>query len=55
MKGKPDKKMSVEDRAKQFAPFAALRGLEEALKKVEKRFEEEQVPKGPNEDYNDIP
>lgn len=29
-------KMDVEDRAKQFLPFAALKGLPEALEKVEK-------------------
>ena len=28
-------KMSREDRAKQFMPFAALKGFEEALRKVE--------------------
>ena len=29
------KKMSISDRAKQFSPFSALRGLEEALQKKE--------------------
>lgn len=28
-------KMSREDRAKQFMPFAALKGFEEAIKRVE--------------------
>ena len=30
-------KMSREDRAKQFMPFAALKGFEEALRKVEEQ------------------
>lgn len=30
------KRMAVEDRAKQFMPFAALKGLEEALQEKEK-------------------
>ena len=33
---KPDHKMSIQDRAKQFSPFAALKGLEEALAAREK-------------------
>lgn len=33
--------MSVQDRAKQFIPFAALKGLPEALAAKEKRNEEE--------------
>ncbi len=36
MAGKPKTKMSVEQRAKQFMPFAALRGLPEALALKEK-------------------
>ena len=35
MAGRPRAKMSVQDRAKQFLPFAALKGLPEAL--AEKR------------------
>lgn len=31
MAGKPKQKMTIADRAKQFAPFAALKGLPEAL------------------------
>ena len=34
-------KMSPADRAKQFAPFAALKGYEEALRAMEKKMEEE--------------
>lgn len=34
-------KMSPADRAKQFAPFAALKGYEEALSAMEKKMEEE--------------
>lgn len=30
-------KMSREDRAKQFMPFAALKGFEEAIKRVEEQ------------------
>lgn len=33
---KPSHKMSIEERAKQFAPFAALTGFEEALRAKEK-------------------
>lgn len=36
MAGRPKHKMSVEQRAKQFMPFAALRGLPEALAMKEK-------------------
>ncbi len=32
-------KMSPQDRAKQFMPFAALKGYEEALRKVEIEME----------------
>lgn len=35
MPKKPNAKMSIEDRAKQFAPFSALKGLDEALKETE--------------------
>lgn len=34
-------KMSREDRAKQFMPFAALKGYPEALRKKEKEVEEQ--------------
>lgn len=36
MAGRPKSRMSVEQRAKQFMPFAALRGLPEALVLKEK-------------------
>lgn len=36
MTKKPKIKMSIEERAKQFMPFAALRGLPDALAKKEK-------------------
>ncbi len=39
MPKKPSEKMSIEDRAKQFAPFSALKGLDEALKKKEWEME----------------
>lgn len=39
MAKKPTHKMSIENRAKQFMPFAALKGLEEALEKKEKEIE----------------
>jgi len=37
---RPVNKMSVNHRAKQFIPFAALKGYEEALKNKEKQHEE---------------
>ncbi len=36
MKNSKRTKMSIEDRAKQFAPFSPLRGLHEALKQMER-------------------
>lgn len=36
MAGKPKHKMSIEERAKQFMPFSALKGLNEALAEKEK-------------------
>lgn len=36
MANKPKEKMPIEERAKQFMPFAALRGLPDALTKKEK-------------------
>ncbi len=36
-------KMSVENRAKQFMPFAALKGLPEALAKKEKKVADEEL------------
>ena len=36
MAGRPRAKMSVQDRAKQFLPFAALKGLPEALAEKER-------------------
>ena len=36
MASKPKHKMPIEDRAKQFMPFAALKGLPEALAAKEK-------------------
>lgn len=41
MPGKPREKMSIEDRAKQFAPFSALSGLDEALRRKEWEVEAE--------------
>ena len=38
MESKPRQKMSVEQRAKQFMPFAALPGLVEALARVEEEM-----------------
>ena len=38
-------KMSREDRAKQFMPFAALKGYSEALRKKEKEIEAEKEKK----------
>lgn len=36
MKSKERRKMPIEERAKQFAPFSPLRGLHEALKQMER-------------------
>ena len=36
MPSKPKQKMPIEERAKQFMPFSALKGLEEALSSKEK-------------------
>lgn len=38
---KPKIKMTTADRAKQFMPFSALKGLEEALKEKEKEKSEQ--------------
>jgi len=54
-------KMTREDRAKQFMPFAALKGYEEALRAKEREIEEAalQKPALPDEDTSvepsDIP
>ena len=37
--GAPRAKMPVEQRAKQFMPFAAVTGLDEAIRRVEHEFE----------------
>ena len=52
---RPRFKMTMEDRAKQFAPFAALGDLSEAFSKVEEamRREEERQKKGIP--YEDLP
>ena len=48
-------KMSIENRAKQFMPFAALKGLPEALEEKERLWEEEMKQKSiPIEDGMDI-
>lgn len=39
MAGRPRIRMSPEQRAKQFMPFAALRGLPEALERKEREME----------------
>ena len=40
MAKKPKNKMSPQHRAKQFMPFAALKGYEEALRNEERKLEE---------------
>ena len=40
MPKRPARKMSMEARAKQFAPFAALGDLSEAYEKIERELEE---------------
>ena len=43
MENKPRPKMTVADRAKQFAPFSALRGLPEELAQKEKVYQPRKV------------
>ena len=45
MNGKERPKMTPAERAKQFMPFAALKGYEEALRKTEERIEAENAAK----------
>lgn len=46
---RPRHKMPISERAKQFAPFAAIRGLEEALRKKEEEIKQKEKPKKENE------
>ena len=43
-------KMPREERAKQFMPFAALKGYEEALRRMEKHMESQQQEKDTQEE-----
>lgn len=43
MANRPRAKMPVSERAKQFMPFAAVKGLDEALQ--QKRHERELIPR----------
>ena len=43
MENKPRPKMTVADRAKQFAPFSALRGLPEELARKERVFQPRKI------------
>ncbi|MCQ2521215.1 MAG: hypothetical protein MJ105_02455 [Lachnospiraceae bacterium] len=45
MPKRPAHKMSMESRAKQFAPFAALGNLSKAYEKIEREMEESLEPK----------
>ncbi len=57
MANKPKYKMSVSNRAKQFMPFSALTGFEEALKTVEIKKEREEkieLSQSQKERLNDI-
>ncbi len=50
MASKPKNKMSISNRAKQFMPFSALSGFEEALKEVElKRERVEKIQLSPSQ------
>lgn len=49
MASKPREKMPISERAKQFMPFAALKGLPEALEKKEKELSKTQT--GYDNDY----
>lgn len=45
MPTRPPQKMTMAERAKQFAPFSALGGLDEALAKMEREIEARQEKK----------
>ena len=45
MPSRPAQKMPIEQRAKQFMPFAALNGLEDALRQKEWEIESRQKSK----------
>lgn len=47
-------KMSREERAKQFMPFAALKGYQEALRKKEKQLKEGDIVPATHELQQDI-
>ena len=47
---RPQTKMSIEARAKQFMPFAAVSGLNEAIAKKEREHEEKIKQGKKNED-----
>lgn len=47
-------KMSREERAKQFMPFAALKGYQEALRKKEKQLKEGDIVPANHELQQDI-
>ena len=49
------RKMSIEDRAKQVLPFAALKGHQEALKIKEEEVEEEAVEATVDSDQEEEP
>ena len=46
---KPKNKMPISERAKQFAPFAAIRGLEAALHRKEEEMKKQQKPEMPEQ------
>ncbi len=46
MASKPKSKMPVSERAKQFMPFSALKGLEEAIEKKIQKHEANQPSSG---------
>lgn len=47
--------MSREERAKQFMPFAALKGYQEALRKKEEFIEEQRKMQEKGNAYDDLP
>ena len=53
--------MAVEKRAKQFAPFAALKGFEDEIQEQEMRYEEKRagdnitLPQGKSREFPDLP
>jgi len=48
-------KMSLENRAKQFLPYAAVKGLEEAIAAENQKYQERVEPKSKTPEKEDFP